>query len=135
MVGRPSWDVRSLRSLLKRNPNVDLVSFFILRTNESVDSARTNELSLIPFPTNELFYEELGSFDLVVSKLHLPGSSRVRQYLPRIRDFVENGGGFVMVGGEQSLLMEATQTRLSVVSCLWCCLIETKSLGSHLCLS
>ena len=55
VVGRPSWDVRSLRSLLKRNPNVDLVSFFILRTNESIDSARTNELSLIPFPTNEFF--------------------------------------------------------------------------------
>ena len=32
VAGRPSWDERFLRGLLKRDPNVDLVSFFILRT-------------------------------------------------------------------------------------------------------
>ena len=52
------------------------------------------------------------------------------QYLPRIRDFVENGGGFVMVGGEQSFAHGGYANTLSVVSCLWCCLIETKSLGA-----
>ncbi len=102
VVGRPSWDVRSLRSLLKRNPNVDLISFFILRTNESVDSARTHELSLIPFPTDELFYHELGSFDLVIFQNFTHRGFRMSQYLPKIRDFVKDGGGVVMIGGEQS---------------------------------
>ena len=102
VVGRPSWDVRSLRSLLKRNPNVDLISFFILRTNESVDSARTHELSLIPFPTDELFYHELGSFDLVIFQNFTHRGFRISQYLPKIRDFVKDGGGVVMIGGEQS---------------------------------
>ena len=102
VVGRPSWDVRSLRSLLKRNPNVDLISFFILRTNDSVDSARTHELSLIPFPTDELFYQELGSFDLVIFQNFTHRGFRMAQYLPRIRDFVADGGGVVMIGGEQS---------------------------------
>ena len=102
VVGRPSWDVRSLRSLLKRNPNVDLISFFILRTNDSIDSARTHELSLIPFPTDELFYQELGSFDLLIFQNFTHRGFRMAQYLPKIRDFVKDGGGVVMVGGEQS---------------------------------
>jgi len=102
VVGRPSWDVRALRNMLKQNPNVDLISFFILRTNDSVDSAATHELSLIPFPTDELFYQELGSFDLVIFQNFTHRGFRMAQYLPRIRDFVKDGGGFVMVGGEQS---------------------------------
>jgi uncharacterized membrane protein len=102
VVGRPSWDVRALRNMLKQNPNVDLISFFILRTNDSVDSAATHELSLIPFPTDELFYQELGSFDLVVFQNFTHRGFRMAQYLPRIRDFVKDGGGFVMIGGDQS---------------------------------
>ena len=102
VVGRPSWDVRALRNMLKQNPNVDLISFFILRTNDSVDSAATHELSLIPFPTDELFYQELGSFDLVIFQNFTHRGFRMGQYLPRIRDFVKDGGGFVMIGGDQS---------------------------------
>jgi hypothetical protein len=34
LSGRPSWDERFLRSMLRRDPNVDLVSFFILRHRE-----------------------------------------------------------------------------------------------------
>ena len=102
VVGRPSWDVRALRRMLKQNPNVDLISFFILRTNDSVDAAATHELSLIPFPTDELFYQELGSFDLVIFQNFTHRGFRMTQYLPRIRDFINDGGGFVMIGGDQS---------------------------------
>lgn len=102
VVGRPTWDVRALRRMLKQNPNVDLISFFILRTNDSVDAAATHELSLIPFPTDELFYQELGSFDLVIFQNFTHRGFRMTQYLPRIRDFINDGGGFVMIGGDQS---------------------------------
>lgn len=102
VVGRPSWDERYLRRLLKRNPNVDLISFFILRTNENVQMAPTSELSLIPFPTEELFQEELGSFDLVVFQNFNFAPYNMRQYLPEISKFVKEGGGFVMVGGDLS---------------------------------
>ena len=102
VVGRPSWDVRALRRMLKQNPNVDLISFFILRTNDSVDAAATHELSLIPFPTDELFYQELGSFDMVIFQNFTHRGFRMTQYLPRIRDFINDGGGFVMIGGDQS---------------------------------
>lgn len=102
VVGRPSWDVRFLRSLLKKNPNVDLISFFILRTGASIDVARRDELSLIPFPTQELFEEQLGSFDLIIFQNFTYRGYQMEHYLPLIRDYVHNGGGFVMVGGDLS---------------------------------
>jgi hypothetical protein len=54
--------------MLRRDPNVDLVSFFILRTETDEQPWNRNDLSLIPFPTYEIFEEQLRSFDLV----HLP---------------------------------------------------------------
>ncbi len=102
VVGRPSWDVRYLRQLLKNNPNVDLISFFILRTNEDIQRAPQNEMALIPFPVQELFEEQLGSFDLVILQNFTFRPYRMRQYLPNLRDYVYGGGGFMMVGGEQS---------------------------------
>lgn len=102
VVGRPSWDERFLRRLLKKNPNVDLISFFILRTPASLDTATNNEMSLIPFPTRELFEEQLGSFDLIIFQNFTYRGYPMRQYLPLIREYVRDGGGFVMVGGDLS---------------------------------
>ncbi len=102
VVGRPSWDVRFMRQLLQNNPNVELICFFILRTQDDIHRGTERELSLIPFPTRELFNEELGSFDLVVFQNFNYGPYDMRQYLPRIREYVEGGGGFVMIGGDLS---------------------------------
>jgi uncharacterized membrane protein len=102
VVGRPSWDQRFLRKLLKKNPNVDLISFFILRTSSSLSPSRRDEMSLIPFPTKELFEEQLGSFDLIIFQNFTYRGYRMRQYLPLIRNYVRNGGGFVMLGGDIS---------------------------------
>ena len=102
VVGRPSWDERFLRQLLKRNPNVDLISFFILRTPTNLTLVPADELSLIPFPTQELFEAQLGSFDLIIFQNFTSRGYHMDQYLPLIRDFVRNGGGFVMIGGDVS---------------------------------
>lgn len=102
VVGRPSWDERFLRQFLKQNPNVDLVSFFILRTAENAQVAPNNEMSLIPFPTRELFEDQLGSFDLVIFQNFNYQPYNMSQYLGRVADYVRQGGGFVMVGGELS---------------------------------
>jgi len=102
VVGRPSWDERALRLHLQSNPNVELISFFILRTNASVEVASPEELSLIPFPTQELFEERLGSFDMMIFQNFTHRGYRMSSYLPLIRDYVRGGGGFVMVGGDQS---------------------------------
>lgn len=102
VVGRPSWDVRFMRQLLRNNPNVDLINFFILRTQDDIHRGTERELSLIPFPTRELFSEQLGSFDLVVFQNFNYGPYDMRQYLPHVRDYVRDGGGFLMVGGDLS---------------------------------
>jgi uncharacterized membrane protein len=103
VAGRPSWDVRFLRKLLKENPSVDLISFFILRTQTDTSAVRPDELSLIPFPTQELFTEELGTFDVVIFQNFNFGPYQMGGYLTNVRDFViEKGGGFAMVGGELS---------------------------------
>ncbi len=102
VVGRPSWDQRFMRRLLKRNPNVELISFFILRTDRNPQLVPQDEMSLIPFPTDELFRDELGSFDLVIFQNFNFGPYRMGQYLSNIADFVRDGGAFAMVGGDLS---------------------------------
>jgi len=108
VCGRPSWDERFLRRVLKSDPNIDLISFFILRTPTDVSEARNEELSLIPFPVDELFTRALSSFDLVIFQNfdYRPYDTsffRFSHYLNNIHKFVmEQGGGFMMVGGDIS---------------------------------
>ena len=102
VVGRPSWDQRFLRRLLKRNPNVELISFFILRTDRNPQVVPQDEMSLIPFPTDELFRDELGSFDLVVFQNFNFGPYHMGRYLGNIADYVRDGGAFAMIGGDLS---------------------------------
>jgi uncharacterized membrane protein len=102
VAGRPSWDVRFLRGMLKHDPNVDLVSFFILRSPSDVDLSPSSETSLIPFPCEELFQQQLRTFDLVI--LHnFNYNAYCAQYLqPSIVPFVQEGGAVAMIGGDLS---------------------------------
>ena len=103
VAGAPTWDVRFLRRLLKEDPGVDLVSFFILRTPEDTARVPEHELSLIPFPERELFEEQLHTFDVVIFQDFNFRPYSVAQYLGRVRRFVEDdGGGFAMIGGQRS---------------------------------
>ena len=102
IVGQPSWDERFLRNHLKENPNVDLLSFFILIDRDSIRPAGRDETALIPFPAQELFEEELGSFDLVIFQNFNYGPFQTRQYLPNIAQYVLDGGAFLMIGGPKS---------------------------------
>lgn len=103
VVGQPSWDERHMRNLLKENPNVDLVSFFILVNRFGPRIVGPRETSLIPFPVDELFGQELGGFDLLVMQNFNYGPYQMRQYLPHIAKFVRDGGAMVMVGGPLSM--------------------------------
>ena len=102
VCGRPSSDERFLRAMLKRDPNVDLISFFILRTPTDITMVPPDELSLIPFPTDELFEQELRSFDLVILQNFNFGPYGLGPHLGRIRRFVEEGGALAMIGGDLS---------------------------------
>jgi uncharacterized membrane protein len=100
--GRPSWDSRFLRETLANNPKVDLLSFFILRTLTDDVGATTSELSLIPFPSNLLFSDYLSSFDLVIFHNFKFSPFIDKKNLSNIRNYVEQGGAFLMIGGDLS---------------------------------
>lgn len=102
VVGRPGWDVRFMRRLLKKNANIDLISFFIMRTMHNPQLVPQRDISLIPFPSRELFTKSLPSFDLVIFQNFNYGPYLRRSYLRNIARFVRNGGAFMMLGGELS---------------------------------
>ena len=102
LCGAPTWDTRFLRAFLKADPSIDLITFFILRTSSDLTMASPEELSLIPFPTDELFREHLDSFDIVIFQDFNYAPYQVAGYLPRIRDYVLKGGAFAMVGGSRA---------------------------------
>ncbi len=102
VCGRPSWDQRFLREELDSQAGMELVSFFILRTEDDLTYAAPNELALIPFPTDELFREHLSSFDAIVFQNFDFAPYDVEQYLPRIAKYVREGGGLAMIGGALS---------------------------------
>ncbi len=99
VAGRPTNDVRALRRFLKANPSIDLISFFILRTPDDDPRAPPAELSLIPFPVDELFEEHLTSFDAVVVQDLDAEEYGLSRHLRRLARYVEGGGGLVLVGG------------------------------------
>jgi len=104
--GSPSYDQKFLRLFLKQDPSVELVSFFILRTEEDFGTGwADHELSLIAFPYVQLFSEELDSFDLVVFQNfnYQPYFGwDADELLTNIASFVRNGKGLVMTGGDRS---------------------------------
>jgi uncharacterized membrane protein len=99
VAGRPTNDVRALRRFLNANSSIDLVSFFILRTHDDDPHAPPTELSLIPFPVDELFEEHLPSFDAVVVQDIDAEEYGLARHLRRLARYVEAGGGLVLVGG------------------------------------
>ena len=58
--------------------------------------------SLIPFPADKIFDTELHTFDVVIFQNFDFRPYYMARYLKNIREAVEGGLGFVMLGGEQS---------------------------------
>ncbi len=100
--GQPSWEYSFLRRLLLSDPHVELVSFLILRNPDNVTIVPETELSLIHFPAREMFTEEIYNFDLLFYDNFSYRRFFPSAYLDHIKNFVEQGGGFIMLGGEDS---------------------------------
>ncbi len=106
VCGAPSPDEKFLRLFLKQDPAIDLVSFFIMRTEEDLGAGYdSHELSLIPFPYEQLFSQELWSFDLIFFQNfdYAPYFGwKAPQLLENVADYVKQGGALVMLGGDRS---------------------------------
>lgn len=99
--GEPHPGERVWRDTLKSDPAVDLVHFTILRLPTSQDATPTSQLSLIPFPTERLFAEQLDDFDLVIfDRYSLRGVLEAR-YFDNLRAYVEGGGAILAANGPE----------------------------------
>jgi hypothetical protein len=99
--GEPHAGERTWRNLLKSDPSVDLVHFTILRPPEKDDRTPLRELSLISFPTRELFEERLHDFDLVIFDRYRRRAVLPPAYYQNIVDYVRGGGALLMAVGPE----------------------------------
>jgi hypothetical protein len=99
--GEPHAGERVWRNLLKADPSVDLVHFTILRPPDKQDSTPINELSLIAFPSRELFQEKLGSFDLVVFDRYRERGVLPLAYFLNLASYVSEGGALLISSGPE----------------------------------
>ncbi len=114
--GEPHAGERVWRSLLKSDPSVDLVHFTILRPPDKQDATPIDQLSLIAFPTRELFVEKLNSFDLIIFDRYKERGILPLAYFDNIARYVENGGALlVSAGPEYAEPMSIYRTPLAAV--------------------
>jgi hypothetical protein len=99
--GEPHAGERVWRNLLKSDASVDLVHFTILRPPEKQDGVPVSELSLIAFPTRELFVEKIKEFDLIIFDRYRQRGILPTSYLENVADYVRNGGTVLMAAGPE----------------------------------
>ncbi len=97
--GEPHAGGRTWRNLLKSDSSVDLVHFTILRPPEKQDGVPVTELSLIAFPTRELFLEKIEDFDLIIFDRYKRRGILPAIYLDNVRQYVEDGGAVLVAAG------------------------------------
>jgi hypothetical protein len=97
--GQPHPGERTWRDLLKADASVDLVHFTILRPPEKQDATPTKELSLIAFPTRELFVDKLDQFDLVIFDRYRRQAILPDAYMANIAEYVKKGGAVLVASG------------------------------------
>jgi hypothetical protein len=97
--GEPHSGERTWRNLLKSDPNVDLVHFTILRPPEKQDGTPINELSLIAFPTRELFQQKINEFQLIIFDRYARQGVLPIIYFDNIARYVRDGGAVMVAAG------------------------------------
>jgi len=97
--GEPHAGERTWRNLLKSDANVDLVHFTILRPPEKQDGTPINELSLIAFPTRELFQQKINDFQLIIFDRYARQGVLPIVYFDNIARYVRNGGAVLVAAG------------------------------------
>ena len=99
--GEPHAGERTWRNLLKSDASVDLVHFTILRPPEKQDGTPINQLSLIAFPTRELFVEKIDEFDLIILDRYSRRGVLPTLYFDNIARYVEDGGAILVAAGPE----------------------------------
>ena len=99
--GEPHAGERTWRNLLKSDAAVDLVHFTILRPPMKQDGTPIHQLSLIAFPTRELFSEKIKDFDLIIFDRYQNRDAILDpRYYDNIAKYVEGGGALLVAVGD-----------------------------------
>ncbi|MGB3249173.1 MAG: hypothetical protein WBB13_08395, partial [Tabrizicola sp.] len=99
--GEPHAGERVWRNLLKSDAAVDLVHFTILRPPEKQDGVPVDELSLIAFPTRELFVEKIKEFDLIIFDRYRMRGILPMSYIENVVNYVREGGTVLVAAGPE----------------------------------
>ena len=99
--GEPHAGERVWRNLLKSDAAVDLVHFTILRPPEKQDGVPVDELSLIAFPTRELFVEKIKEFDLIIFDRYRMRGILPMSYIENVVTYVREGGTVLVAAGPE----------------------------------
>ncbi len=114
--GAPHAGERTWRNILKSDPSVDLVHFTILRPPHKQDGTPINELSLIAFPTRELFQDKLDDFDLIIFDRYRRRGVLPDIYLQNVAEYVARGGAVLTaVGPDFALPISLSRTPLGKI--------------------
>jgi hypothetical protein len=97
--GEPHAGERTWRNLLKSDASVDLVHFTILRPPEKQDGTPINELSLIAFPTRELFQQKINEFQLIIFDRYARQGVLPIPYFDNMARYVRAGGAVLVSAG------------------------------------
>ncbi len=97
--GEPHAGERTWRNLLKSDASVDLVHFTILRPPEKQDGTPIQELSLIAFPTRELFQQKINEFHLIIFDRYARQGVLPVIYFDNIARYVREGGAVLVAAG------------------------------------
>ncbi|MFN0117327.1 MAG: hypothetical protein ACKVQC_03410 [Elusimicrobiota bacterium] len=99
LCGVPGPEYSFLRHQFKSDPGVELVTFVILRNNQNILDVPENELSLIPFPTQDALITQMSTFDLIVfEEFSYPNFGLSPALVFAIEKRVRDGGSFLLTG-------------------------------------
>ena len=116
--GEPHAGERTWRNLLRSDAAVDLVHFTILRPPQKQDGTPIHQLSLIAFPTRELFSEKIKDFDLIIFDRYQHRDILQLLYYENIARYVEQGGALLVAAGDD---LRRRHPACSARRCPSCC--------------
>ena len=95
--------LRNWRNILNSDPSIELLHFTILRPPSKRDFDPVKELSLIPFPTKELFSADMSKFSLIILDQYTLQGILPKKYLDNIVNYVLDGGAILSISGQEYL--------------------------------
>jgi hypothetical protein len=116
--GEPHAGERTWRNLLKSDAAVDLVHFTILRPPEKQDGTPINQLSLIAFPTRELFQQKIRDFDLIIFDRYQHRGILQMLYYDNIARFVDQHGGALLIAAGDDYAGQSSLVHTPLLSVL-----------------